>query len=178
MGLLYSLIAAASLVSGCISIGGGTALNVSVDGSTVRRVGGAFEVGNFVEIVEDRVVAKAFYEVGFAPLGARSGAVDSVGALVASTQRRGLPGLYVTGAYGENDTDQHEARLAMFGAGVVYARHDARLGGRVWTAIRGGLAYHRQRQLTANAGEVGHFLGLEITVDVGYDVLGPMFTSD
>ncbi|MGE0400533.1 MAG: hypothetical protein AB7T06_27735 [Kofleriaceae bacterium] len=167
------------LLSGCISIGGGTALNVGIDDSPVRRVGGSYEIGNLVEIVEDRLVGQLFFARDLGPLGARSEALGAWGGRLSSTQGHGLPGLYVQGAYGQNDDiDQSYARLVMIGAGVAYARHDAKARGRIWTALRTGLVYHRQHQLTTNGGEVGHFLGLEITVNVGYDVLGPMFTSD
>ena len=90
-----------------------------------------------------------------------------------------MPGLYVEGAYGQNDeATQSYARLHMVGAGVAYARHDPKLRGRVWTALRAGLVYYRQHQLTTNNGQVGHFLGIEVAINLGYDLFGPMYGRD
>ena len=81
------------------------------------------------------------------------------------------------GAYGQNDdATQSYARLVMAGAGVMFARHDPKLRGRLWTSLRAGLVYHRQRQETTNDGEVGHFVGLEVSVGFGYDAFGAMYT--
>lgn len=166
----------AVLTSGCLSVGGGTTINVALDDSPVRRAGGSYELGNFVEIVEDRLVGQLFYARDLGPLGARSEALGAWGGRLTSTQGHGLPGLFLQGAYGQNaDQTQSYARLVTVGAGVVFARHDRLSRARMWTAIRAGLVYHRQHQKTTRDGEVGHFVGLEIAVNLGADLLGPMF---
>jgi hypothetical protein len=164
------------VMTGCISIAGGTTFNTALNDSPVRRAGASYEVGNLVEIVEDELVGQMFYTKDLAPLGARSEAIGSWGARLTRTQGAGLPGLYVEAAYGQNDDAvQSFARLHMAGAGVAYARHDPRLHGRVWTALRAGVVYYRQHQLTTNSGQVGHFLGIEVGINLGYDVFGPMY---
>lgn len=179
MGSLDSLIATLVVLSGCVSIGGGTTLNLALDDSPVRRGGGSYEVGNLVEIVENELVGQLFFARDLGPLGARSEALGSWGGRLTRTQGHGLPGLYVQGAYGQNDdVTQSYARLVMAGVGVVFARHDPKIRGRVWTAIRAGLVYHRQHQLTTNDDEVGHFLGLEIGLGFGFDLIGPMYSRD
>jgi hypothetical protein len=163
-------------VSGCISLGGGTAFNVALDDSPVRRVGGSLEIGNLVEIVEDELVGQLFHARDLSPLGARSEALGAWGGRLTRTQGRGLPGLFVQGAYGQNDDrTQSYARLVTAGAGVAFVRHDAKTRGRVWTAMRAGLVYHRQHQLTTNSGMVGHFLGFEVAINIGYDLFGAMY---
>lgn len=165
--------------SGCLSLGGGAALNVGADDSPVRRVGGTYEIGNLVEIVEDEIVGQLFYARDLGPLGGRSDALGSWGGRLTRTQGDGLPGLYLQAAYGQNDdASQAEARLVMIGAGVAYVRHDPMGRARTWTSISAGIAYHRQRQVTIDDNHVGHFLGLDISLHFGFDVLGPMYTRD
>lgn len=171
--------ACALVLSGCISIGGGTTFNVALDDSPVRRAGASYEIGNFVEIVEGELVGQLFYTRDLGPLGARSEALGSWGGRFSRTQGNGLPGLYVQGAYGQNDdVTQSYARLHTAGAGVMFARHDPQLRGRMWTALRAGLVYHRQHQLTANDGRVGHFLGIEVGINLAYDFFGPMYSTE
>lgn len=173
---MKAVVALSLAASGCMSLGGGTTLNAAIDDSPVRRVGGTYEIGNLVEIVEGELVGQLFYARDLGPLGDRSEALGSWGGRITRSQRDGLPGLYVQGAYGQNDDrTQSYARLVMIGAGVAFVRHDATLRGRTWTAITAGLAYHAQHQLTTNDG-YGHFLGLEIAVHFGIDLLGPMYT--
>jgi hypothetical protein len=174
VGSLYPSFALIALTSGCVSLGGGTTVNVALDDSPVRRVGGTYEIGTLVEVVENELVGQLFYTRDLGPLG-KSSALRSWGARLTKTQGRGLPGFYLQGAYGQNDETQSPAELWMIGAGVAFARHDDSRRGRIWTAIRGGLVYHREHQLQTNLDEVGHFLGLEIAVNVGFDILGPMY---
>jgi hypothetical protein len=170
---MKSVLALLVVLSGCISVGGATAVNVALDESPLRRVGGSYEIGNLVEIVEDELVGQLFYARDAGPL--KSNALGTWGSRLTSTQRRGLPGLFVQGAYGKNDENQFPAQLLMIGAGVAYVRHRPVWRGRLWAAFRGGIVYHRQRQVSTNSNDVGHFLGLELAIDVGFDLLGPMY---
>ncbi len=110
MGSLDSLIAALVVLSGCVSIGGGTTLNLALDDSPVRRGGGSYEIGNLVEIVETELVGQLFYARDLGPLGARSEALGAWGGRLTKTQGHGLPGLYLQGAYGRTTTSRNRTR--------------------------------------------------------------------
>lgn len=164
----------ACVSAGCLSAGGGAAFHFAVDDSPVRRVAGGYEIGNFVEIVEDKVAGQLFYAKDLPPLGDRSEALGAWGGRIT-----GGP-LYVEAAYGQNDdVDQPYARLVRIGAGVAYARFDrVSKNVRTWTSIDAGLVYHRAEQESTNDGKPGHFLGLGVSIHIGVATFGPMFARD
>ncbi|MFN0248593.1 MAG: hypothetical protein ACKV2T_17000 [Kofleriaceae bacterium] len=160
-------------LSGCLTVGGNTAVNVALNDSPLRRIGGAYEIGNLVEIVEDELAGQLFYAREKGPL--RSRALGTWGGRLTSTQRSNLPGLFLQGSYGQNDEMQFPAQLVMIGAGVAYVRHYPAWRGRLWTAFHAGVVYHRQRQVSTNSNAVGHFVGFELALHVGFDLIGPMY---
>jgi hypothetical protein len=165
--------------TGCFSAGGALTFNTALSDSPVRRVGGSVHVGSFTEIVEDRLVGSLFYSRDLGPLGGSSNSLGAWGARITSIGRGAPPGFYVMGAYGQNDDlTQQEASSVIFGAGVSFASIRTGVRGRGYAGLTVGLVFHRQNQETVDHAETGQFLGLEIGVDSGFDLIGPMFASD
>ena len=100
------------------------------------------------------------------------------GASITSLPHAGLPGFYVTGAWGENDAvGEPESSSVIAGAGVSYSVMRPTTYARTWTGASLGIVLRRCRQDLIDGGEPGYFLGLELGVTAGLDVLGPMFTE-
>lgn len=166
------------MATGCFSAGGTVAFNTALDDSAVRRVGGNVRVGSFSEVVEDRLIGQLFYSRDLGPLGDSSNALVAWGAKLTTIGTGSFPGFYAMGAYGQNDAlTQAEASSVIAGAGVSYGRMRPGAHGRGFAGLSAGLVFHRQRQETGNHGETGHFLGLAISVDAGFDLIGPMFRT-
>jgi len=165
--------------AGCFSAGGGLTINSALGDSPVRRVGGSVHLGSFTEIVEDRLVGSLFYSRDLGPLGGSSNALAAWGGRISSIGRGLGPGFYVMGAYGQNDElTQQEASSVIAGAGVSFARMRPAVHGRGFAGLSVGVVFHRQRQETVDHAATGHFLGLELSVDAGFDLIGPMFATD
>jgi hypothetical protein len=163
-------------LAGCISVGGGAAVNAALTDSPVRRFGGQVHIGSFTEIVHARVVGQLFHQRDLGALGNRSSSIGMWGARVTSLPHGRLPGFYLTGAWGENDeVGEPEGSSVLVGAGVSYSsiRPTSRM--RAWTGVSLGVVFRRCRQELIDDGEPGYFLGLELGVTAGLDVLGPMF---
>jgi len=166
------------LLTGCLSVGGGAAVNAAITDSPVRRVGGQVHLGSFTEIVRDRLVGQLFYQRDLGALGDRSSSIGMWGARVTSLPHAGLPGFYLTGAWGENDAvGEPESSSVLVGAGVSYSMIRPTTYARTWTGISLGVVLRRCRQDMIDDGEPGYFLGLELGLTAGLDVLGPMFSS-
>ncbi len=176
MRVLFATVVVMS--TGCFSAGGTVAFNTALGDSPVRRVGGNVRVGSLSEVVEDRLVGQLFYSRDLGPLGDSSNALVAWGAKLTTIGTGAFPGFYVTGAYGQNDElTQAEASSVIAGAGVSYGRMRPGVRGRGYAGLSVGLVFHRQRQETAGHGETGHFLGFAISVDTGFDLIGPMFRT-
>jgi len=165
--------------TGCFSVGGSLAIHSALSDSPVRRVGGHLEVGTLTEVVEDRVVGSLFWSRDLGALGDGSNALDAWGARITTISRGVIPGFYVMGAYGQNDDiTQQEASTVIGGAGVAYGRMRPGNRGRGYAGVSLGLVFHRQRQETIDQDETGHFLGVQLGVQGGFDLIGPMFATD
>jgi hypothetical protein len=176
---MKALTAVLVLSTGCFSAGGALSVNAALSDSPVRRVGGHVRLGTFTEVVEDQVVGSLFWSRDLGGLGDGSNALVAWGARVSTIGRGALPGFYVMAAYGQNDDlTQQEASTVVAGAGVSFARMRPGVRGRGFAGLSVGLVYHRQRQETIDQAGIGHFLGLEVTVDAAFDLIGPMFASD
>ena len=166
------------LLTGCLSVGGGAAVNAALTDSPVRRLGGHVSVGSHTEIVEDRLVGQLFYSRDLGALGRRSNAVGMWGARLTSVPHAGLPGFYATAAWGENDDVGEPAGASIHAAaGVSYSVIRPTQRARTWTGVSLGIAFRRCWQDLIADGEPGYFLGLELAVTAGLDVFGPMFTE-
>jgi hypothetical protein len=164
--------------AGCFSAGGALTINRALSDSPVRRVGGHAHVGSLTEIVEDRLVGSLFYSRDLGPLGGGANALAAWGARITSIGRGAIPGFYAMAAYGQNDElTQQEASTVIAGAGASFARMRPGVRGRGFAGLSAGLVFHRARQETIDHDETGYFLGLEVTVDVGFDLIGPMFAT-
>jgi len=179
MNVVFAVpVALVVMSTGCFSAGGTVAFNTPLGDSPVRRVGGNVRVGSFSEVVEDRMIGQLFYARDLGPLGDSSNALVVWGAKLTTIGTGLLPGFYAMGAYGQNDElTQAEASSVIAGAGVSYGRMRPGVRGRGYAGLSVGLVFHRQRQETAAGGEIGYFLGLELTVDAGFDLIGPMFRT-
>ncbi|MBA3453099.1 MAG: hypothetical protein H0T42_08400 [Deltaproteobacteria bacterium] len=176
---MKATLAALVLSAGCFSAGGGLSINGALGDSPVRRIGGHVQVGTFTEVVEDRLVGSLFYSRDLGALGDQSNALAAWGARLSTIGRGLLPGLYVTGAYGQNDElTQQEASTVVVGAGASFARMRPGVTGRGYAGLSLGVVFHRQRQETIDHAAIGHFLGVELTVHAGFDVIGPMFATE
>lgn len=165
--------------TGCFSAGGGLAVNTALSDSPVRRVGGHVQIGSFTEVVEDRVVGQLFYSRDLGALGDGANALVAWGARITTLGRGLMPGFYVMGAYGQNDDlTQKEASTVIAGAGASFGRMRPGARGRGYAGLSLGLVFHRQRQETIDQDGIGHFVGLQLSVDAGFDLIGPMFGAD
>lgn len=177
--LRAALVAALVAAAGCVSAGATAALNTGLSDGPVRRVSGALQVGTFTEIAEDRLVGQLFYSRGVPPLGANSNSMGAWGARIASLSRGRLPGLYVSGAYGQHDSrTQPDATSVTGSLGVSYGWMHQGTVGRTWRGITLGLTGSRVRQETVDGNQPGYFLGFELGIVAGFDLLGPMFGRD
>lgn len=165
--------------AGCVSVGGSANTSTAVSDSPVRRVGGGLHIGTHAEIVEDALVGQLFYLRGFPALGMRSNVMGAWGARITSLPRGRLPGFYAMGAYGQNDDrTQPTATSLIGGLGVSYSwMHQGRRG-RTWRGLSLGFVGSRTHQETVDDGRPGFFLGIELGVTAGFDILGPMFGRD
>lgn len=166
--------AALVMLAGCFSAAGGGGVNLSVGDESVRRFQGHIQLGSFTEIVEDRAVGSLFYNRDFGDLG-----VHQWGAQLMTIGSGAKPGLYLVGAYGQNDNAfRQEASSLLAGAGISYGRMRPGTRGRGYSAIALGLVFHRERQEALDASiTAADFLGLEVTVHAAFDLLGPMFAT-
>ena len=164
--------------TGCFSAGGALTINSALSDSSVRRVGGNAQIGSFTEIVEDGLVGSLFYSRDLGPLGGSSNALAAWGARIASIGTGLVPGFYVMGAYGQNDElTQQEASSVIFGAGASFGRMRPGVRGRGYAGLSVGIVFHRQRQETVDHDEIGQFVGVEVSVAAGFDLIGPMFAA-
>ena len=171
-------LAALVMSAGCFSAGGALTFNSALSDNSVRRVGGNVHIGSFSEIVEDRLIGSLFYSRDLGPLGGSSNALAAWGARISSIGLGARPGFYVKSAYGQNDDlTQQEASSVIFGAGASFGRMRDGVRGRGYAGLSVGLVFHRQRQETIDHAETGYFLGVELSIDAGFDLIGPMFET-
>ncbi|MDX2088723.1 MAG: hypothetical protein SFX73_12780 [Kofleriaceae bacterium] len=166
-------------LAGCISAGGGVAVNHALDDSEVRPAGAVLRVGTMAELAQDRAIGQLLYTREIGPLGGRANSVGLWGARITTMNRGNRPGVFAMGSYGSaNEGSEMEATSLALGAGIAYSRIVPAGRARAWTSLSVGLVYHRQRQLDVSGGALGDFFGLELGFMVGLDTLGPMFRND
>lgn len=175
---MLARLAALVVLTGCLSVGTGAAVNTALTDSPVRRLGGHVSIGSHAEIVEDRLVGQLYYSKDLGALGRRANAIAMWGARLTSLPHAGLPGFYATAAWGENDDVGEPAGESLHAAvGVSYSVIRPTQRARTWTGISLGIAFRRCWQDLIADGEPGYFLGLELGVTAGLDVFGPMFAA-
>lgn len=173
------IVAVAVMSTGCLSVAGTGSVNASLGDAPVRRIGGAVQLGTFGELWQDRLLLQLQYTRDLGPLGLQSNTLGAWGAHVTSLGRGRIPGFYAHGAYAQNDErTQASAESIIAGVGLTYGALVPGIRGRVYRGASAGLVYHRSRQATVDEGRTGHFLGIEVTLAVGFDLFGPLFDDD
>ena len=178
MRAMFRPVAALLLTASCVSIGGSARFHHAVTDSPVRRGAGQVQVGTFTEIVQDEAIGTLFYSRDVGPLGERSEALGAWGARLSTLSRGTRPGLYLSGAYGQNDdATQPRATSYIGGAGITYGTAKQGVRGRAFGGASLGLVVHRQRQETVDQNQIGWFVGIELGFLAAFDLFGPLYAT-